>query len=70
MRDSGSAAVVLTISSKLSGTYQSACIAAADYDNVYVVDSGTAAIGTGILAEYALTCIDRGHGMLPPWSGS
>ena len=57
---SGSAAVVLTISSKLSGTYQSACIAAADYDNVYVVDSGTAAIGTGILAEYALTCIDRG----------
>ena len=60
VRDSGSAAVVLTISSKLSGTYQSACIAAADYDNVYVVDSGTAAIGTGILAEYALTCIDRG----------
>ena len=56
----GVAAVVLTISSKLSGTYQSACIAAADYDNVYVVDSGTAAIGTGILAEYALTCIDRG----------
>lgn len=60
VRDSGSAAVVLTISSKLSGTYQSACIAAADCDNVYVVDSGTAAIGTGILAEYALTCIDRG----------
>ena len=60
VRDSGSAAVVLTISSKLSGTYQSACIAAADYDNVYVVDSGTAAIGTGILAEYALNCIDRG----------
>ena len=68
VRDSGSAAVVLTISSKLSGTYQSACIAAADYDNVYVVDSGTAAIGTGILAEYALTCI--GAWMLPPWSGS
>ena len=56
----GDSAVVLTISHKLSGTYQSACIAAADYDNVYVVDSGTAAIGTGILAEYALTCIDRG----------
>ena len=25
--------------SKLSGTYQSACIAAAEYDNIYVVDS-------------------------------
>ena len=56
----GDSAVVICLSSKLSGTYQSACIAAADYDNVYVVDSGTAAIGTGILAEYALTCIDRG----------
>lgn len=58
--DAGDSVVAITISSKLSGTYQSACIAAADYDNVYVVDSGTAAIGTGILAEYALTCIDRG----------
>ena len=60
VRQAGESAVVITISAELSGTYQSACIAAADYDNVYVVDSGTAAIGTGILAEYALTCIDRG----------
>lgn len=55
-------AVVLTISSKLSGTYQSACIAAADYDNVFVVDSLSAAIGTGILAEYALRCAEAGMG--------
>ena len=60
VRDSGSAAVVLTISSKLSGTYQSACIAAEEFDHVYVVDSQTAAIGTGILAEYALSCAEAG----------
>ena len=29
-------------------------IAAAEYENVYVVDSGTVTIGAGILAEYAL----------------
>ena len=56
----GDSAVVVTIASKFSGTYQSACIAAAEYDNIYVVDSGTAAIGAGILAEYALACLDRG----------
>lgn len=60
VRRSGGSAVVLTISSKLSGTYQSACIAAAEYDNIYVVDSGTAAIGAGILAEYALSCARQG----------
>ena len=60
VRRSGGSAVVLTISAQLSGTYQSACIAAAEYDNIYVVDSGTAAIGAGILAEYALACLDRG----------
>ena len=53
-RAAGEAAVVITLTSKLSGTYQSAMIAAQDYENVYVVDSGTAAIGGGILLEYAL----------------
>ena len=47
-------AVVITISSEFSGTYQSAIIAAADYDDIYVVDSGSAAIGIGILTELAL----------------
>ena len=49
--------VVITLSSKLSGTYQSAVIAADDYDNIYVVDSESAAIGERILIlrglEYA-----------------
>ena len=47
----GDSAVVIVISSKLSGTCQSAMIAAADYDNIYVVDSGTGAIGAGKLTE-------------------
>lgn len=58
--EEGDSAVVITLSSKLSGTYQSAVIAAADYDNVYVVDSGNVAIGSGILTEYALTLVDSG----------
>ena len=56
----GDSAVVIVISSKLSGTCQSAMIAAADYDNIYVVDSGTGAIGAGILTEYALQLADGG----------
>ena len=56
----GDSAVVGTIASKFSGTYQSACIAAAEYDNIYVADSKSAAIGSGILAEYALECADKG----------
>ena len=57
----GDTAVVITVASKLSGTYQSATIAAAEYpEQIYVVDSGTAAIGGGILAELALRMVDAG----------
>ena len=57
----GCDAVCLTCASALSGTYQSAVIAAADYPGkVHVVDSGTVAIGLGILTEYALELADRG----------
>ena len=58
--EAGDSVVVITISSGISGTYQSACIAAADYDNVFVVDSQSAAIGTGCLAERALQLVDAG----------
>lgn len=56
----GDSAVVICLSSKLSGTYQSACIAAESYDNIYVVDSQSVAIGTGVLAQYAVDCADAG----------
>ncbi len=54
------ACIVLALPAKLSGTYQSATIAAQDYDNVYVIDSGSVAIGTGILVELTLRYIDQG----------
>lgn len=56
----GSEVVVITISSRLSGTYQSATIAAEDYPGVYVVDSRSAALGSGVLAEYALRLAKQG----------
>ena len=46
----GHTVVIITVSSKLSGTYQSAAIAASDYPGqVFVVDSLSAAIGQRIL---------------------
>lgn len=57
----GESVVAITISSELSGTYQSACIAAQDFPGaVYVVDSKNVTIGAGILAEYALRLADSG----------
>ena len=53
--------VCLTCAAKLSGTHQSAVIAAEDYEGrVHVLDSGTIAIGLGILTEYALELADKG----------
>lgn len=60
VRAAGESAVVITIASKLSGTFQSACIAAEGYDTVFVVDSQSAAVGSGILARHALACAERG----------
>ena len=51
-------AVVITMSSKLSGTYQSACIAASEYPNVHVVDSEYVTVGEHALVEYALRLKD------------
>ena len=59
-KQAGESAVVITLSSKLSGTYQSAVIATEDYENIYVVDSATVAIGGGILVELALRLLDAG----------
>jgi DegV family protein with EDD domain len=59
-KEAGDEAVVICLSSKLSGTCQSAHIAAADYENIYIVDSKTVAIGGGILVEYALELLDKG----------
>ena len=59
-KEAGEAAVVITLASKFSGTYQSATIAADDYENIYVIDSGSAAMGSGILVELAFKLLDEG----------
>ncbi len=59
-KEANEKAVVITLSSKLSGTYQSAMLAAQDYENIYIVDSGTGAVGSGILTELALQFLDEG----------
>lgn len=59
--EAGDEVVCITIASKLSGTYQSATIAAEEFPGkVFVVDSRTAAIGSGVLTEYALQLADQG----------
>lgn len=57
----GEQVVAICISSKLSGTCQSAMIAAQDYPGeVFVVDSQTVAIGAGILAAHAISLANAG----------
>ncbi len=60
IKESGEAAVVITLASKFSGTYQSAMIAASEYENIYIVDSTSAAMGSGILVELAVRMLDEG----------
>lgn len=59
-KEANESAVVITLASNFSGTYQSAMIAAAEYDNIYVVDSASAAMGSGILVELAFRMLDLG----------
>ena len=57
----GDRAIVITLSSKLSGTWQNANLAAQEYeDTVKVVDSENASIGQRALVEYALRLIEKG----------
>lgn len=59
--DAGDEVIVLTLSSKLSGTYQSACIAALDFkDQVSVIDTQNVTIGATILALQALRLVKEG----------
>ena len=60
IKEAGEEAVVITLASKFSGAYQSAMIAASEYENIYVVDSTSAAMGSGILVELAFKLLDEG----------
>ena len=59
--DAGDTAVCFTISSKLSGTYQSANIAKEEFgDNIIVVDTLNAAVGEQIIVRRAMELRDSG----------
>lgn len=59
--EAGDEAVIITLSGKLSGTAQSAALAAAEAGNkVWVVDSGNVTIGQGILLRYAIRLREQG----------
>ncbi len=59
--ENGEKVVVITIAGELSGTFQSAMLAAADYENdVFVVDSKNVAIAEQILVLRGLELIEQG----------
>lgn len=59
--ESGDTAVVITLSSLLSGTYQSAALAAEPYkDRIFLVDSLNLSLGIQNLILYAVRLRDRG----------
>ena len=61
VKENDETAVVITLASTLSGTYQSALIAAEDYEGrICVVDSLNATIGSGILVELAVKYAENG----------
>lgn len=59
--EAGETVVAVVLSAKLSGTWQSACIAAGEFPGqVFVVDSANATIGEMILVERAVELMDQG----------
>ncbi len=58
--EAGDSAVVIVMSSELSGTAQSAQLAAMDYENIFVVDSLNVTIGEQCLILLAMKLRDEG----------
>ena len=57
----GSEVVVITLSSKLSGTYESAVAAASETTGVYVVDSKNVTVAERIVVDYARQLVAEGR---------
>ena len=58
--EAGYEVVHLDISSELSGTFNNACIAAAELEGVYPVDTRMLSTGVGLLCLEGAECRDRG----------
>ncbi len=62
VKEAGDTAVCITVSSKLSGCYQSANIAVEDYEDIIsIVDSENVAVGEQILVEAAVKLREEGR---------
>ena len=62
VKDAGDEGVVLCVSSALSGTYQSACIAANGFEDcIYVVDTRAVSVAQRILLDYAISFMHNGN---------
>lgn len=61
-KEKGDTVICILLSSSLSGTCQGAHLAKnmADYDNIYIIDSLTCAVGVRIMAEHAQKLIAEG----------
>lgn len=62
-KERGEEVLIITLSSGLSGTYQSACLAASEFDNVAVVDSKNVTIGQKALVALALRLVQEGKSL-------
>lgn len=62
-RDAGDELIAVLLSSKISGTYQSAQIAASlvDYDKIYLIDGLSATLGNQLLVRLAVELRDEGR---------
>lgn len=61
IKNAGDKAILLTISSKVSASYQSALLASQGYEDcIYVLDTLTASLGIRVLIEYAYRRINEG----------
>ncbi len=60
-KNSGDDVIAIVISANLSGTFQSATIAAEEcgYDRIFIVDSGTVTMGINLLVKLALQLKDK-----------
>lgn len=58
--------ILILLSSQISGTYQSACMAKelAEYDNVYIIDSLNATVGLKLLVDKAVQFRNEGKSAL------
>lgn len=58
--DEGYSVIHFTISSTMSSTYNNTCLAASEFDNVYVIDSKNLSTGGGLLVIAAAEMVNKG----------